>query len=222
MNSFSLKKDFFLWLACLLPWLVYGLFFSRLPAQIPTHFDASGKVNAYSPPLPYVWTMFLVGLGVYLLLLLIPRLDPRKANYSLFSSTYWNIRLIIQVFLGTIACIPLLIASGFAFQTAKWIPMLTLLMVALLGNYMGRIRPNWFVGIRTPWTLSNETVWRKTHLLGAKWMFGSSLAGLLLIPLLSYKISIRIMMICILVGALVPAAYSYFLFHKLEKGDSAS
>lgn len=222
MKPFSLKKDLFLWLACLLPWITYGLVFSHLPARIPTHFDASGKVNTYSSPLPYVWTMFLAGLGIYLLLLLIPRFDPRKANYSLFSNTYWNIRLIVQVFFGTIACIPLLAGGGFAFQTAKWIPMLSLLMIALLGNYMGRIRPNWFVGIRTPWTLSNETVWRKTHLLGAKWMFGSAMAGLLLIPVLSYKISIWIMMACILVGAFVPAVYSYFLFHKMEKEDSSA
>lgn len=222
MKSYSPKKDILLWLACLLPWMTYGLVFSRMPAQIPSHFDASGKVNAYSSPLPYVWKMFLLGFGIYLLLLLIPRIDPRKANYSLFSNTYWNIRLIIQVFFGTIACIPLLIAAGFAFQTAKWIPMLSLLMIALLGNYMGRIRPNWFVGIRTPWTLNNETVWRKTHLLGAKWMFFSAIAGLLLIPVLSYKLSNRIMMTCILVGVLVPAVYSYFLFRKMEKGDSAS
>lgn len=218
MKSFSLKKEIPLWAACLLPWLAYGLLASRLPAKIATHFDISGAPNAYSSVQSYVWMMFLVALGMYLLLFFVPRLDPRKANYALFSQTYWNIRLTIQVFFAIIGCIPILIGAGFAFQENKWIPMLALLLIAVLGNYMGRIRPNWFVGIRTPWTLSSETVWRKTHHMGAKWMFGTGMIGFVLIPLLPYRVSIWVMLACVLVGTLVPSAYSYFLFRKLEQG----
>ena len=140
--------------------------YPQLPAQVATHFDLHGDPNGWSSRLVasiLVPALGLVLVGVFTVL---PRIDPRRANYALFSPTYWTVVNAVLVFLAGVHIVSLGKALGWAIDMSKVVGLGVGGLFILLGNLMTRIRPNWFMGIRTPWTLSSDTVWRKTHRFG--------------------------------------------------------
>ena len=106
----------------------------------------------------------LNALGLYLLLLLLPRRDPRRANYARFRGTYLELRVAILMFLVLIYGFVLLWTRGILLDVLL-ISILAGGLLVVMGVVMGTVQPNWFVGIRTPWTLSSDLSWRKTHRL---------------------------------------------------------
>ena len=89
-----------------------------------------------------------------------------------------------------------------------------LIFMAFLGNYMGNLKPNYFAGVRTPWTLASETVWRKTHQLASKLMFGLCLAALLPVVFLPMPYDLLLASVAILISAFYPIYYSYRIFKE--------
>src|ERR1043166_6580261 len=112
--------------------------------------------------------MPLMNVGLYFLFMILPKIDPRKKNYELFESKYRVIRVILHAFFNFAFFVTIFYALGYHFNLSMLIMYGVLCLFLILGNYMGNIRPNFFMGIRTPWTLSSETVWMKTHRLTAK------------------------------------------------------
>jgi uncharacterized membrane protein len=169
--------------------------------------------------MPRVWGLFLMPLfsiGVFLLFLAIPRIDPLRANIAQFIGAYNWMMVLLVGYLLYIYALPLLWALGYQFN------MLTLMMPAMgllflaVGWMVGRARRNYFVGIRTPWTLSSDTVWAKTHQLG-KWMF----IGAGVVMLLSSSLGERgfwVGIAALLTAAFVPIVYSYLLWKKENQG----
>ncbi len=110
----------------------------------------------------------LLSLGIYVLFYFMPMFDPRRENYRKFWSRYLFIRNILILVLTGLNLIVFLWAIGVSIDTGIAVFILVGLLLVLLGNYLGKLRPTWFVGIRTPWTLSSEESWNKTHRLGGK------------------------------------------------------
>jgi uncharacterized membrane protein len=137
-----------------------------LPAQVATHFDLHGDPNGWSSR--FVAAILAPGLGLVMAVVftVLPRIDPRRANYALFGPTYWTIVNAVLVLLAGFHFFSLGKAIGWAVDMNRVAGLGLGGLFVLLGNLMTRIRPNWFVGIRTPWTLSSDTVWRKTHRFG--------------------------------------------------------
>lgn len=144
---------------------------SRVPDQIPTHWNLRGEIDGYgSKPVGLLLLPSIVA-GTYLLMLLVPLVDPGRANYRNFAKAYNAFRIVLVLFLGVVYVVGLLAAFG---QHVDMTMVMFLALSALflvIGNFMGKIRPNWFVGVRTPWTLSSKLSWDKTHRL-AGWLFG--------------------------------------------------
>lgn len=140
--------------------------YSRLPAEVATHFDFHGEPNGWSPRL--LAAVLAPGLGLLLtaVFTVLPRIDPRRANYALFGPTYWTIINAVLVLLAGLHIVTLGKAIGWTVDMTRVVAIGVGGLFVLLGNLMTRIRPNWFMGIRTPWTLSSDTVWRKTHRFG--------------------------------------------------------
>jgi immunity protein, SdpI family len=138
---------------------------SRLPDQIPTHWDLQGQVNGHGNKFVGLLLLPLTALGLYLLTMLLPLADPGGANYKNFAGAYNTIRL------GTLAQLGLIYAAAVAAAFGRHVDITQIaflgvgVLFMLLGNVMGKIRPNWFVGVRTPWTLSSKLSWDKTHRL---------------------------------------------------------
>jgi len=191
--------------------------YPRLPPTVATHWDLRGAPDGFSSRLlavSIVPVVLLVMTGLYNVL---PKLDPRGENYAKFLSTYWLIGNAVIVFV--LVAHAMIIASGLGYSVRidRLMPLGFGLLFIFLGNYITRVEPNWFVGIRTPWTLSSDTVWRKTHRTGG-WLMvlgGFVLAvGAFILP---HGAFLPLFVTTIVIVALIPIVQSYVLW-KREQG----
>ena len=178
--------------------------------QIPIHWNLSGQPDRYGGKFEGLLLMPLTALGLYLLLLLLPKVDPKRANYEVFRGTYLVVRLAVLVFLALIYGFILLWIRGIQLKASMVFPVLGGALFIAAGLLIGRIRPNWFVGIRTPWTLSSELSWRKTHQLG-RWML--ALVGVVFIGsgLVGTAMAFVAAMIFLFAVSLLLTVYSYWV-----------
>jgi uncharacterized membrane protein len=143
---------------------------SYVPNHMAVHWNLQGEADGFSGKAVGLLLLPLVSVGVYLLTLLLPLFDPGRANYQTFASTYNAIRISISLFLAAIYSVIVLVALGYRVDMNTVVGLALGVLFMVLGNVMGKIRPNWFVGVRTPWTLSSKMSWTKTHRL-AGWLF---------------------------------------------------
>ncbi len=210
MKKEKLVKELILIVLTLLPIIYLLVNWNLLPESVPVHFDAHGKPNGYGSRMVYV----LMPLGLYFLMLVLPKIDPRKANYTVFEGSYYKLRLIMAIFIGLINMAVIWGIVNNANSIQKFIPLTIFFLFMLIGNYMGNIRPNYFVGIKVPWTLNSDEVWIRTHKMAGKLWFWGSLAGVVLYFIVDNIQWIMIPLLAILV--VVPIVYSYVIYQKIE------
>ena len=194
-------------------WILSLYFYAHFPAQVASHWDFQGKVNGYSSSAGLAFGIPALLTGMYLLFLGLPFLDPKKERYAEFGKIYHYIKAAIILVLFGVYVITGLYNLGYPVQVGIAVPWLIGLLFIVLGNFMGKIKPNWFVGIRTPWTLSSENVWTKTHRFGG---FMMMLFGVLIIisPLLSKSLGIAVFVLGIVLVTVGSFVYSYILFRQ--------
>ncbi len=198
-----------------LMYLVGWILFDQLPAEIPTHWNAAGEVDAYMPKMKAIILFPSIALLVTLLFPLFRFIDPKREKYALFTKSWMMIQTAILFFFAYIYFVSLYIALNPGTQMEQFIFGGIGVLFILIGNYLGKIRQNYFVGIKTPWTLNNEEVWNKTQRVGG-WSF--VISGLILFAEAFLKIYlVPVMIFCIAFAALTPVIYSYFAYRKLEK-----
>ena len=150
--------------------VVAALTWPVAPERIPVHWGLSGEADGYAGRF---WGLFgqpLIATGLYVLFLVLPRVDPLGTNYARFRNPYLIVRYLIVLFIGVIYGLVVLWARGVDLEFSVVLPVAIGLLFVVVGNLLGKIRPNWFVGIRTPWTLTSKRSWTKTHRLGG-WLF---------------------------------------------------
>jgi uncharacterized membrane protein len=144
-----------------------GLRWGSVPDRIPIHWNAAGEVDGYGGKFAGLLLTPIITLGLYLLLKYIPRIDPARQNYETFAGTYLMVRVVLLVYLAFVFGVTLLaIGREESFPTGDLITGSVGVLFVLLGGMMGKFRPNWFAGIRTPWTLTSKLSWTKTHRVG--------------------------------------------------------
>lgn len=195
-------------LICIVAMLVFGaLIYDRLPEQVPIHWNAAGQPDNTTSPLLAVLTMPIITAVLAAILPLARRIDPKREAFAEFEDVY---RLFINLMIALMTYfhfVMLLSAAGWNIVVPQAVMVGVALLLILLGNVTGRIRPNWTFGIRTPWTLSDPEVWRKTHRMGGRLLVLSGL--LMLIALLVLPLEwVAIVVIAILVG-MAGALYFY-------------
>lgn len=212
-TSTFLKREWPMWMLILIPTIFSMINWNHFPEQVPTHWGMNGQPDRYNGK----WAVFLgpmITMGIYLLMLVLPKIDPRRKNYDLFTGAYWVIRIalvLLTCIMGLITCFA---ALGYDLNVGLIVMLSVLGLFLLIGNQFGRIRPNYFVGIRTPWTLNNEEVWMKTHrLTGRIWVIASS-AMILLVWFIPFKIFTLIFIGYVLILIITPLYYSYHLHKK--------
>jgi len=191
-------------------------FYSVFPDTVPVHWGVNGQVDRWGSKFEGAWLMPLIGAGMYILFIIIPMIDPKKEKYQQFFNVYLMFRNLIILMMLSIYIIASLNTLGFNIRVEVWIPMVIGFFFIIIGNYMGKIKANWFMGIRTPWTLSNDEIWNKTHRLGGKLFI---IFGLLLMitPLLPYNSFIYTLIVPVIVVSLAPIVYSYLIYRKIKK-----
>jgi uncharacterized membrane protein len=187
--------------------------YPRLPAQVPVHWDMSGQANRYAPKFwgAAMWPLLIFGLAV--LTVALPAISPRRFEIKPFAGIYGALMLVIQGVMLVIGMTALLVGAGFALPLSTIVPLAVGVLLMVLGNYMGKLRKNFFIGIRTPWTLASDAVWERTHRL-AGWVF--VLAGVAMVIATLAHAMPGWGLVVIVAVLLIPYVYSFFVYRALE------
>ncbi len=194
----------------------------QLPDQVVTHWGLDGQPDGWSGKRTLVLVMPLLFLATGIIVGLLPRIDPRRREVAHNAPTYWLLANSILMVLAVVHVATVGYNLGWPVSLPTVVSLLVGGLFVVIGNYLPRMRTNWFMGIRTPWTLSSERVWRRTHRLGGYCFMA---AGLLIAATALPGISLPIwgLIVGAVAAAVVPVAYSYFCWRaEQEAGPSAS
>lgn len=194
--------------------IVSVVLYPNLPEPMPIHWGAGWQPDNFGSRLTGAFMAPLLSAGVYLLMLVLPRIDPRQNNIRRFGDTYRLIRTGFVIFLVFVHFLTLnaVMRAGMTLNTTLMIAAVGLFL-AVIGNYLPRTRSNWFLGVRTPWTLSSERVWKKTHRLAGR-LF---VVGGILLAAVGFLLPgslVWVLLGVVVIMALVPVVYSYFIFRE--------
>jgi uncharacterized membrane protein len=211
------------------PLVAVAMLWNDLPARVPIHWNLRGEINGWASKPVALLSMPLINIAVISLLHFLPRIDPKLRRsggiHGRMQRVLAIVRLALAVFFAAIFCMQVAAALGRPVAADRIVPTTVLLLLAVIGNYLSNLRPNYFVGIRTPWTLESPATWRATHRLGGYLTF----YGALLLLVLQFFVRPSI------VGILVPSSavllavwavwYSWHHFHtqgarSLETGGN--
>lgn len=195
-------------------WLAGLVIYPLFPDRVASHWDASGEVNGYSSKFWGVFLMPLIMAAMSLLFFIFPRIDPSKKNIESFQEYYSLTWLFIIIFLLYVHLLTVMWNLGYIFNfTTFMIPALSVLFF-IMGIVLKKTKRNWFLGIRTPWTLSNDIVWKKTHQLGGKLFKAAAIISFCGIFVQS-KFSMLIALIPVVIVSVIVTVYSYFEYKKI-------
>lgn len=190
------------------------LFYSRLPDMVPTHWNAAGEIDTYKPRYFVFLTGLLPALFVFLFTV-IPSIDPKSENYKKHEKAYSITALFLVLFLIAVHWFAILAAMGKIMRIDILIRVLVGVLFIIIGNYLPQARQNYTYGIRTPWTLDNVAVWKKTQRVGG---IGFVICGLIIIlsVFLSSVIAFWIVIVSVVSLILLIFVYSYVLYNRLD------
>ncbi|MCD6233352.1 SdpI family protein [bacterium] len=195
---------------------IVGIYlYPQMPEKMASHWNVKGEVDGYLSKFWGIFLMPIVSLGLFLLFLLIPRIDPLKANIEKFRKYFDSFIVLIMVFLFYIYLLGIVWNLGKRFNMGRtMVPALGVLFY-YCGILIENAKRNWFIGIRTPWTLSSESVWDKTHKIGGK-LF--KVAGLIaFLGIFFPNFAFYLILVPVLLAAFYTIAYSYFEYQKETK-----
>lgn len=192
---------------------VLGLYFyPNMPEQIPSHWNVQGQVDGYSSRFLGVFLIPFILTGLLLLFLFIPKIDPLKTNIETFRKYYDRFVVVVFIFMIFIQLQILFWSKGNKISPNFLMPIGLGLLFYYIGVLCEHTKRNWFIGIRTPWTLSSDIVWEKTNKLGGI-LF--KIAGIIsFFGLLAQQYAFLFIMIPVLLSVAVLVVYSYVEFKK--------
>lgn len=213
MKTQSTTAEVLLIALLLAPFVYLALICNQLPALVTSHYDLRGNADGSMRKEILAGVLGGLSLFLYLLLRFLPGFDPKG---RLQGANYQKLRFVIT---GMVALI-----VGWAWYRAAHpaAPQSSLtilfaligLLLAGVGNYITTVKPNWFVGIRTPWTLESETVWRRTHRLGGRLMVAGGLLSVVLALTLPRPYLFGAVLTVVLIAVLIPVVFSYVYFRQ--------
>jgi immunity protein, SdpI family len=212
----SLKTEIIPLLLIVLTMFLSVYFYDNWPDTIASHWNFKGEVDGYSNKIFMVWLFpFMMSL-LYALFLALPYIDPKKKNYKGFSSFYHFFKILIM----SVLFLTFLGVGLFNLNYNINITLLTTVSIGsfmiIIGSFLKDIKPNWFMGIKNPWTLSSDKVWKKTHILGGYFfmIFGVIIIACNFLPEILSIILFIIGMLLIIIGTTI---YSFFIYSKEKK-----
>jgi uncharacterized membrane protein len=190
-------------------WAVYP----RLPDRIPTHWNFQGEVDGWGPRWWAAWALPALMVAMLVFFWALPWLSPRKFEVGSFQATYEVIGLLVLALFGFLHAVAISQALDEGLDVKRFLYGGLCLFFALMGNVMGRVRRNFYVGVRVPWTIASERVWNDTHRFTAWLWTGAGAAGLACVvagwPVVGMGLVLAMLP--------VPVAYSLWRYKALEK-----
>jgi len=199
-----------------------ALAWSSAPSSVPVHWGLAGEPDRWGGRPEALLPPPLIALALYLLLLFLPRIDPGRASYERFAGAYSVLRFGVLALVAAAFGLLLLGLRGLRVNPVAALPVLLGAFLILAGSVLSRIEPNWFVGVRTPWTLSSRRSWDRTHRAGGPVMIGIGLA-ILAAALAPPPWSLVATFVLIIAFAVWAMVYSYLVWRgdpdKVSPGD---
>lgn len=206
-----------------IPAIYLAIVYHSLPARVPVHFNLSGTPDRYGSPnelIGAVAILSFLSIGVYLLLSYIYLIDPKK-NALANRDRLQRLAFVVAVFLSAIGC--LVIYSSQAGNTKNLGGLILAsvgILFAFIGNYMPNLKPNYFAGLRLPWTLENPDNWKRTHQLAGKLWFGGGIVIAVLCIFLPTLPALILFFTILSVIIIIPCIYSYRLYKSMKRGTT--
>jgi len=206
------KKNLILLILCMISFIGHLWLFPKMPDTVPTHWGLNGEVNGYSNKLT---TIFLALLPLLMLLLFrfVPRIDPRKKSYEKHQKAYDIFCTVMVLFMIAMVWIVNAAIFGIPVRIEQIVPIGVGIILFVTGNYMPQLRTNYTMGIKTPWTLESEWVWKKTHAMGGI-VFCIMGIFMILCAFVQTKWMSVLSLAVILLGVLFLELYSYLMYRR--------
>lgn len=213
MKTQSTTAEVLLIALLLTPFVYLALVWNQLPTRVLSHYDLWGNADDSMQKSWFAGILGGLSVGLYLLLRFLPGFDPKG---RLQGANYQKLRFVITL---TLAAVVGWVWYRAAHPTAPQSSLTVLfaligLLLAGIGNYITTVKPNWFVGIRTPWTLESESVWRRTHRLGGRLMVAGGLLSVVLALTLPMPYVFGAVMAVVLIVSFIPVIFSYVYFRQ--------
>lgn len=199
----------------LMSFIVGGIFYPQMPEMMASHWNARGVADGYTSRLWGVFLMPIITLVLAILLFLIPRIDPLKANIEKFKGYYYSFTILIMIFFFYIYGLTLAWNKGARFDMTQLMSPAIGVVFYAAGVMTSKAKRNYFIGIRTPWTLANEEVWNRTHRLGGLLFKISGVIALLGVFFPEYVT--YFILVPTLVTAFTSIVYSYLIYQKVAR-----
>lgn len=211
----NIKKELPFITIALLPFIYLALIWKSLPEKVPLRWNGAGEVDYLGEKIELIFSLFLLTGSTYFIFLFVPKIDPKNKLKKMGNKLH-QLRFIFSIFMSILG-----IYIVYSLQQTKSEPAFIFallgLLFAVLGNYFKTLRPNYFIGIRTPWTLESEEVWKKTHSFSGKLWFAVGLLIFILCLVVPTIYASYIFISLTLTITVVSIIYSYLAFKKSKK-----
>lgn len=187
-----------------------------LPPVIASHWNASGMADGTMDKVPGLAIVPLIMVACVTLFAVLPRIDPLRENYGKFQSWYEGFVLVFVLYLLAVQALMILWNAGYPVSMNIAFPVLSGILFIYIGFLVGHAEPNWFVGIRTPWTLSSAAVWKKTHETGGKLFMLAGIVSFLGVFAGAY--AFLFILVPAIAVALFTVVYSFLLYREERAG----
>ncbi len=188
--------------------------YPQLPDPAAIHWNIHGQADGFGPRWVNVVLMPALTLPMIGLLIWLPRLGPLRENFQQFYRSYSLIAAALIAAFAALHAIILLKSAGYPLPIGSSLATVFGLLMVVLGNTFGKIRRNFYVGIRTPWTLANELVWDKTHRVGGRLFVAAGLITLVAAQFVSEMTAFIVLMSCLAVSTVWSLVYSYVCYRR--------
>ncbi|MDZ7642846.1 MAG: SdpI family protein [Woeseiaceae bacterium] len=190
-----------------------GYFWPMLPDPMPSHWNVQGEVDAWMPKFWGVAVLPIAAIGLYLLFKAIPYISPKGFRTDAFREVLNIFQVTLVAFTALIALLVFLEATGTDVAMEQTVMAATGVLFLIIGNYLGKVRKNFFLGIRTPWTLASDEVWSRTNRVGG---YAFMLGGIVMIVGALTDLRPDWIIGVAVVVAVYPVLHSYLLYRRIE------
>jgi len=196
----------------LLSFLIGIYLYPKMPEQMASHWNAQGQVDGYVSKFWGLFLMPFIFLALFLLFILIPKIDPLKANIEKFRKYFDGFIIFTILFLFYLFTLTIFWNFGVKFSMNQVLPPAFGILFFYCGILIEKAKRNWFIGIRTPWTLSNDKVWERTHKIGGKLFKVVGIIAFLGIIFPNY--AFFLILFPVIAVSIYTVVYSYFEYRK--------
>ncbi len=193
--------------------IIGACLYSQMPERMASHWNAQGEVDGYMPKLWGLFLMPLISVAVFLLFVFMPRIDPLKANIEKFRKYFDIFIVLVALFLLYLYLLTILWNLGVRFSLPQFLAPAFGVLFYDAGVLIKNAKRNYFIGIRTPWTLNNDAVWEKTHQIGGRLFKTAGLIALL--GIFFPRQAIFLVLVPVILFAVYTIIYSYFEYRKV-------